>query len=675
MNGTIVSVRHIGGGGGAIFRLRMRGRARTITVIAAYDSLVRPPVSGEIWTVAGQVERAPAGTQQIRASQALPVMPTGEQIVDLLSMHPRFGLLAPNVARKIWRKLADDLYVALELYDIVELIRAGVPVDIADSIALEWRRYKRELTVTDWLSAVSLSGAALQRVYRVIPHLTHLNLSNPYHAFPLIAWKEINSRPDSNRTEYASERMLTACESAFYFSGQLCCNSLDEGILFQRVSRRLEDRPAALAGIACAVESARLVELDTSSGRRYVNRGIAIIMESLALVLRIQNVRPTGEVSEGASVAPLLIVETDSVSEKVASETLFSQYPNGRHVVPTLIEWQSGVQQIPLTQLLQRSQGVESKQIIVVHRAHALDLLTLNKLLHLVSEPNSIILAGRRTGRLASREHQPFQAITKCGRFPVIRLAPSGESNLPLSEAGPPDPTAFVAAVNLVRSKLPSEIVRCEDAIEELLAQSRVANDSGSVIIISSSASRIAELNTRLQNEMLDELSLGGREPDHVRVHNDMVASVGAPVTWVTRDLRYSRLPGITATLSDIAMRPTFVLKGACPVSTLATADFPCVGCLQLSKADLSDLEPAFALPLESASLGSWSTVILDCHPDSIGDLNWLMSSSSLAKNKVVFVRSPCAPASDVQDQGRLCSPDPFFISLLTMEANHERQA
>jgi hypothetical protein len=597
------------------------------------------------------------------------VIPSGAQIVDLLSKHPIFGLLLPAIAKKIWRRLAHDVYVALNTYDVSELIEAGVPWDIAESIANEWKRYTREIAVTQWLHDVPLSGAARTRAYRIVPYLAHLDLSNPYHAHPLLPWKVIDARPDSGLPEYAQERLLSACESVFLVGGRLRSDSLDEKALLERITGRLNDAAAARLALASATKLKRLVELETPVGRRFVNRGIATIMGALALRLRNQSMCKVDTSGRGTTSCSLVIEETDLMSECVATAILFRKYPTGRHIVPCLSHTQDVADQQSLVGSLRESSADNfDGDHVIVHRAHALDLLTLNKLIHLFPTSKALILAGKSYGVHASHEHQPFRAIAQCGKFPVVRPSRPVKTDSPPRNGEFSDQIAFVAAAHSENSNLTCEIVSCENEIEELLAQYRIAIDSGNAVIISDDTDRIAELNTRLQNELIDELSEDEGEPDSVRIHGNAAATIHTPVTWVYRDLTCSRLPGVMGKLSDVVARPPYVLKGSYPVSTPASAEFPDDQRVQLSKADLADLQPAFALNLESASLGSWSTVVLDCQAGVNIDRNWLRSASSLASGRVVFVRSAFVSAAGAEDRS-LVSPDPFFLSLLTMEA------
>ncbi|RQM47187.1 hypothetical protein EHZ19_16170 [Paraburkholderia bannensis] len=600
--------------------------------MADFDTLIRFPVTGEAWSVSGSWETAPSGGRQFRATRATPREPAGEEIVRLFSLHPTFGVLTPRAARNLWSQLSAEVYSALSGGDVATLIRAGLAPQLALSLPAKWKAYRREIAVIQWLTDIKLTGRDRQRSYRILEYLAAIDLTNPYHAFPLLSWSTVSKHADALKKNYVEQRYITACEAACFRDGAPSATSRSYASIVRSLKRRLGNEDVAQCALSLALRRKRLTVVKTASGDRYATTGVAIIMHKLVEAVRRCMAAQSGPISPTSHGLPAMLI--DDWTHLAAFTLLTARHRSALHIVPfdQPAHYPEDTNVISFRRLFSRSDNRLRFEHAVVHRAESIDLFSLSKLLHHIPEHCTVTLVGRESATAMTDEHCPFQALIRSGHFSTEKLHHPSASN-----AGAKLPTKALEEHASIQGAT-VEWVKSDGTIDELLAQYRVAAEAGSVVIVTNDSQKLANINILLQNELVDELRVTSRSNRSVRLDYNFSATCGTPVTWKRRNLSQSRWPGEIGRVIEIFTRPTLALHGEFhPVALLARGEFSGRP-EEMSAADLSELVAAFALSPWHAALGAWDTVIVDCSLSNTADFAWVSGAAHAANLKVIFV-------------------------------------
>lgn len=171
---------------------------REVCIVAWANSMVGIPIPGETWEIEGRRRRTDRG-DQIEASKAVCVLPTGRLIVSYLAAHlPGIG---QHRAQRLWYAFGPDLGEVLssednvgEIAKVIAPDRPVLSIRLASAMVHEWRAASATTKTVEWLAARGVESLPLAlRVVRLLgPSAVERLERNPYCLVPVLPWSKVD---------------------------------------------------------------------------------------------------------------------------------------------------------------------------------------------------------------------------------------------------------------------------------------------------------------------------------------------------------------------------------------------------------------------------------------------------------------------------------------------------
>jgi hypothetical protein len=612
---------------------------------------VRLPIWGETWTVEGDLERHPVYGYQLHASTAQPIKPNNDQILEFLLRHPAFSMLGRRRIKKLHATMVDRVLVALDEFDMLKLMNAGLSWSIAMMLCEKWRQYNNELHVIDYIEQFGTSRSCQLHIHQKLPYLCQIDLSDPRSLIPLIHdARSLQSRALHGRP-ICNSSFVSVGECCFILNGKLRQQSLSRRAMLRKLSTVFGDRANAARCLDLAIDAGRLISMQTRKGERITPIGLHIICKALTtdVTTRLRvNEEQREHPGETNQKTRLLLLLTDGLTYSTASENLRDRYPRALHVMPIISEVDQSTD-VPLASYFCSSEkDLINKEMVVLHRSETLDLLSLNKFFSRTPKLCSIILAGSSYVAPDRNACTPFKVFLDAPHFPRALIQDLRPER---SMSGSHTENSWTQRRRSVHVSYKS----IASVVEEAVGQYYSALGHGTTAIVTEWAFMRRLINIRLTAELEADHSAHSDEQRTLLIGSNVKVPVGTSLTWRKVDHSLKRWPGEIGTLTDVFRSPILQFFDLTPVATLGTVRFIKSGDVAVCQADLSDLVPAFCVDLKTAWHRNWDTLIILPTASSKYGSEWQTILSGLAKTLVLLIDD-----ATTQDATQFCNDDAF---------------
>jgi len=178
--------------GGAVF-LGKDANGASHKVIASEKVLSRPPKLGESWRIQGEPTNHPRFGLQLEASFAVPVVPEGEHLRRFLVRNRAFQGVGEVRARKLWERFGHELVALLDAKDTASLANV-VGKEVASTLVQAWEETRSEARIAEWLDKhgfpVCLAGKILKLWGPLAPEKVQ---ENPYRLLAVADWSQVDA--------------------------------------------------------------------------------------------------------------------------------------------------------------------------------------------------------------------------------------------------------------------------------------------------------------------------------------------------------------------------------------------------------------------------------------------------------------------------------------------------
>jgi exodeoxyribonuclease V alpha subunit len=286
-------------GNGATIFSGTTDSGRSLRVIAAPKVLVRLPLAGEAWLVAGEIRTSAKYGEQLHATSGRYELPRGRLIVQYLANHPDFPGIGKGKAQGLWDAFGEQLALTLASGNI-DALEAVLTRSTAIRLVEEWAAKQAEAETVEFLDAYGLDWRLAVKLLRVWgSRAAGMLRANPYHLLAFASWPQVDAAamklgvaPDDSR------RLVGAVEAALYERLQQAHTLTSRKELVDRVARYMSRSEAARAlGLATA-EGAVLGTEDTG----FQAFGAAALESGIAQRIRAML---AGEASEQSTLFPV----------------------------------------------------------------------------------------------------------------------------------------------------------------------------------------------------------------------------------------------------------------------------------------------------------------------------------------------------------------------------------
>ncbi|MEC5407089.1 hypothetical protein VOM14_16205 [Paraburkholderia sp. MPAMCS5] len=636
LRGTVARVLSYGIGGGAIFVLTVPP-AKRVRVVAKFNVMLRAPVVGETWEVSGTFEHHSLYGAQLKAQSGVCRQPSGIELVSLLGKHPSFATIGVRAAKKLWKKFGARLPGIFDHEDVRSLDSAGLSAPAAIAGITAWHRYLDDLRIVRALEPLALSGHERSTLPDVIAVFRGLRLTTPYDFHPAIHWSTIDSSVKNSRPPHEPSRLVSASDAVFVLGRQAILRAIPLKEYERRLAINLRDPDLVQTARDSSVAAGRLLNL-TYRRERFVASD-ALTKVTHAFLSRMFASKGVTQVHGDAfttvdtprqTAASVCLIDCGAHTDAAARAWLQEVLADALHVGFSDEEPHPARHQSLQQMLAGPAQVREAGNTVVVHSAHALDILTLNKLIHRLPVDTSLILAGTLNVVTRPNRPAPYHALWYSGLFQRITLRSTGSpeaSELPISS---------IHRDGLEIRKV--QVSGMKDTLSEALALYRENACDGTTVLISANGGICHLLNVKLSSERVDEL-----EYDKLPVNSTALGRSGraydkCPVTWKQADIAKCRWPGESMTLHDVEQTPYIRVTNSIPEFVVAQVTRANGDVAPLTASDAFELTLAYALELPTAALGTWQTVIVVCIDSSNCNAELIRAASGLASRTVVLV-------------------------------------
>ncbi|WP_413657865.1 hypothetical protein [Paraburkholderia phenoliruptrix] len=636
LRGTVARVLSYGLGGGAIFVLTVLP-AKRVRVVAKFNVMLRAPVVGETWEISGTFENHPLYGAQLKAKTGFCREPNGVELVRLLGKHPSFAKIGMRGAKRLWKKFDAKLSEIFSHEDVQSLHSAGISASAAIAGIAAWHSYLDSIRITRALESVALSGHERSTLPDVIAVFRGLRLATPYDFHPAIHWSTIDNSVQSSNPPNEPHRLLSASDSVFTQGNHAILRAVPLKNYKHRLANKLRDPALVDATMDSAVASGRISCL-TSQRQRFVASD-ALTKVTHAFLSRLFTAKGSTQVCNDALTPVDTIRRTDASAclidygghtAAAASGRLREAFADALHIAFSRTGSLPAPQSVLSEVLARPTQVYKSSPTVVVHDAHALDILTLNKLIHRLPIDTRLILAGASDMVSRPSRPAPYHALWYSGRFQRMTFGPTGPSGSDQSRhPSCPREGLEVRKVQLTGAK---------DILNEALALYRENVCDGTTVLIASNAAICHSLNVTLASEKADELRFDNLPMNSTTLGRGGRAYAKCPVTWKRADIAKCRWPGESMSLHDVEQTPYVRVTNSIPEFVVAQVARANGDVVPLTASDAFELTLAYALELPVAALGSWQTVVVVCSEGTDCNAELLRAASGLASQAVVLV-------------------------------------
>ncbi|MGF6871432.1 hypothetical protein [Paraburkholderia sp. MM5477-R1] len=636
LRGTVTRVLSYGLGGGAIFVLTLLP-AKRIRVVANFNVMLRAPVVGETWEISGTLENHPLYGAQLKAKTGVCREPSGIELVMLLGKHPSFAKIGMRGAKKLWRKFDAKLSDIFSHDDVQSLHSAGISASAAIAGIAAWHSYLDDIRITRALEPVALSGHERSTLPEVIAVFRGLRLTTPYDFHPAIHWSTIDNSVQSSKPPNEPRRLLSASDSVFTQGTHAILRAVQLKDYEHRLANKLRDPALVQTTIDSAVASGRISCL-TYRRQRFVASD-ALTKVTHAFLSRLFAARGSAQARNDAlttvdtprrTAFSVCLIDHGGRTAAAARGRLHEVFADALHIAFSLTEPRPALQLSLQEMLAGPAQVHKSSHTVVVHDAHALDILTLNKLIHRLPIDTCLILAGAADMVSRPSRPAPFHALWYSGQFQRMTLGPigssgGGESLRPSS----PREGLEIRKVQLTGMK---------ETLKEALALYRENACDGATVLIATNAAICHSLNVTLASERADELQFDNLPMSSTTLGRGGRAYAKCPVTWKQADIAKCRWPGESMSLHDVEQTPYVRVTNSIPEFVVAQVARANGDLVPLTASDAFELTLAYALELPAAALGTWQTVIVVCIEGTDCNAEVIRAASGVASHTVVLV-------------------------------------
>ncbi|MHB9839675.1 hypothetical protein Q8F57_033180 [Paraburkholderia terrae] len=613
-------------------------QAKRVRVVADFGVLVRAPTVGETWEVSGKYERHPAYGAQLQANSGRCRPPEGVELTMLMGKHPAFAGIGMRRAAKLWKKFESRLYDILENEEVISLHSAGIAASAALAAVSAWHTYIEDLRIGTALETLPLSGHQRSNLSAVIALFRGMRLASVYDFHPAIQWSTVDSAIGGTESREDPLRLLTACDSVLVRGGEAILRALASDEFERQLAVKFRDETLVEPAISSALLSGRLSTLTFRQERYYHSDGLGKITH--AFLSRLLNINgPKNDSIDGvvrfgshvSTVASVGLIDYGDLSNTAASDRLHEVFADALHVGFSYIGGFPGVH-LTVSELLLLPAGSKEFSVsrVVVHTAHALDILCLNKLIRRLPDDAALILAGSDDVVHKPTRPAPFHALWHSARFDRMGLDAHTRS-ADVASAGSRCTLRNGPTIRQIQ-------VEGEKAtLEEALGQYRESVCGGSTVLIGSNAA-CHVLNVALALEKSHELGFDNLSPATVTLGRGGEACAQCPVTWKQADITKRRWPGESMHLHAVECPPYIQVTNTIPEQVVAHLLRASGEVTPVTARDAFELTLAYALELSTAALATWQTVIIVCTRDKGCTAEWLRAASGLASQTVVLV-------------------------------------
>lgn len=636
LRGTVTRVLSYGIGGGAIFVLTLLP-AKRIRVVANFNVMLRAPVVGETWEISGTLENHPVYGAQLKAKTGVCREPSGVELVMLLGKHPSFAKIGMRGAKKLWRKFDAKLSEIFDHEDVQSLHSAGISASAAIAGVAAWHSYLEAIRITRALEPVALSGHERANLPDVIAVLRGLRLATPYDFHPAILWSTIDNSAQSSTPPNELRRLLSASDSVFTQGSHAILRAVHLRDYEHRLANKLRDPALVQTTMDSAVASGTISCL-TYRRQRFVASD-AQTKVTRAFLSRLFVAKGSAQVSNDSLTtvdtprrtdATACLIDYGGRTAAAARIRLREAFADALHIAFSHTE-SIPAPQLVLSEILAGPARVhKSSDTVVVHDAHALDILTLNKLIHRLPVDTCLVLAGAADMVSRPSRPAPYHALWYSGKFQRMTFGPTGPSSSGQSRhPSCPGEGSEIRKVQLTGTK---------DILNEALALYRENACDGTTVLIASNAAICHSLNVTLASERADELRFDNLPMNSTTLGRGGRAYAKCPVTWKRADVAKCRWPGESMSLHDVEQTPYVRVTNSIPEFVVAHVTRANGDLVPITASDAFELTLAYALELPAAALGTWQTVVVVCIEGTDCNAEMICAASGLASHAVVLV-------------------------------------
>jgi len=688
IRGTVCNVLCDSPYGGAIFRLKCKGMPRTLRVIANYKVTKFAPPLGGCFAIEGNIESSDYGPQFV-ATNMLPVVPIGDEIVDLLGRHVAFAGLGMRRIVRLWHVMQDNLFDALNRAEIHALVRHSIPRTLALELLRAWQIYCHRCTLQALFHKHGIPMQVVPETFRFWgTDAVQAVEANPYLLTPFLSWAEIdNIGLTCFRVAFDAEiRLLGAVKSITLQQVRRGHSALYLASFKQLLRERLGSIELADKALVLSTSLGQLITVNSRFGQIVQAAGIASIEKKISKRI------------SGDAAAPIPNLDTIPIStvEFMERSTVSFDWNRGPWVyqflsvikrerqclvlspywlVPRIINeitddaisilhvvatssFRNYLKEVNpgkvffLRELLAASEAhlaLGSADIVFIHGAHALDTLTLNKVLLAIPETVALCLLGDPCCPFAIGVGAPFtylsssqhvREISQEGIFHSHILSGATEStasnsNKGSSESEPKSSERCPVQSRRISTESMSESIECA------LACYREASEQSDAIILTGTQKWANAINDALHQEQVELRKHRKLDIPRLPVRSRLNATIGDKVVFFSRDYSRALLPGDRGIIIDIYEHPKreFSNNGDYRV-VVGVADFGVAGQVELTDADLEFLSLGYAIPATRTFPSKWENCIVLVEDSRVVDALWLEWVHSLTAKEITLVET-----------------------------------
>jgi hypothetical protein len=593
--------------------------------------------------------------------------PEGDEIVDLLVYHPMLRQLQWRDARKLWRKLRATLYDALNHWDENNELATYLPGLTVSKILGAWHRYAAYVEFHGFAEEVGISADTKDHIWSMYGEDSSTALRTyPYRLAQFMPWSEaeaIGAKLEASD----SHRNVAAVHCALEFARRYGRYWLAVPELMANVTAYLgsvvEADDALQDALATGVcEQIELGGTSAISGRTLAKMYRRVLGEFDQAEQQL-SVEERAVVLNGITIdSELELVNTIrkthrcvvSLPHLAMSALLGMNTHDVLHIVPTVQALQN------CSSSRQRSVGFAevlrglphmvigtADTVVLVHAVHALDLVSLNKLVNAI--PSSLAIcaigdvdmqvAAGREGIFSALHERQHRRIRLSDRFPALEAVIQRRA----------------AQLSWLRNGF-GETDSCPDGVQEASADNMLplarkallkAASLGSSIVVTETDLFADNLNRALYAEAQDVRDYLKQDLSSIELKNGQRAGLGDPIVYNGQDLTRSLLRGAYGTLNHIYTQhlPVMLHDGTTAIF-VAEATFDTAGKVTLTQDDLTVISLGFAIPFATPVFGRFDESVCTVE-EGVADMSAvLLIASSISDHCHPIINASAIPSA-----------------------------
>lgn len=642
VTGCVARIVHVSPTGGAIFRLLLKGSAKSVRVIASRRVMSTSPILGEELILSGRYVNHRTFGIQFDVSAATRVLPSRDNIIRFLRSHPRFAWVGPRFARELLNRLGNDLAKKIMAGDYMAIAAAsGMEPSDAMRLIREWREYALNVQVSNEFASRGLSLVFVKKALSLWGDAAGAVVAvNPYILVAIASWAEIDKVCTTELSICADDprRLVAACVSCV---DQYLTRHRVVKMGLQQLSTHLQIRLGCESLASCSVEIATsqgLLQIHEAAGRKTVQTvGQGILERAILRAVRHSITAPlTADANQGDVPRPtggeltcrgpgyrilhICCFDSLKLARFASQETL--------HIFPS-----ESMRQLfcPYTDKTMLYVDVNKKDwgkkdllpVFYIYGADMLDLTKATKLVYdlplgcdvCIISPNNIerrvdsfwnfLHSSICCSRNNSADHYISCTGEEIGADSNLSTSPENQLAPRLADAGQVD-NGSPKCRNAVRVRR-IDAASWGEVIALTLEAFREAADSDSALILTMLKKDAIRLNRVLHEEHLELRLALDRPTPGVRIYNGLMATIDEKIVARMDINSKSIFTGAVGTIRHIEPLPlgqgTAFIE---PNMIVATAIFDTVGLVDLTAEDCSSLDFGYAV---SADLDRWGSV------------------------------------------------------------------